>query len=131
MAHWMVGIDTGGTFTDLVAFEADTHDIRTFKVASVPSDPSSAVIAALRELFATGVTPAEVGFLVHGTTAATNTLLEGKGVCTGLLITEGFRGGLRGRQRQTAGFDEASRCGVSETAAARFPVVDRGDHRAR
>ena len=91
MAHWMVGIDTGGTFTDLVAFEADTHDIRTFKVASVPSDPSSAVIAALRELFATGVTPAEVGFLVHGTTAATNTLLEGKGVCTGLLITEGFR----------------------------------------
>ncbi|MBM3517239.1 MAG: hydantoinase/oxoprolinase family protein [Alphaproteobacteria bacterium] len=91
MARWMVGIDTGGTFTDLIAFESETSETRVLKVASVPSDPSVAVINALKELFATGVQPGEVGFFVHGTTAGTNALLEGKGVRTGLLITEGFR----------------------------------------
>src|SRR6202023_1997309 len=61
MAEWMVGVDTGGTFTDLVAFE-----------------PSSGK-------------PRDIGFLVHGTTVATNAVLEGAGVRAGLLITRGFR----------------------------------------
>jgi N-methylhydantoinase A len=91
MSSWMVGIDTGGTFTDLIAFEVDSGELRVAKVSSDPGDPSSAVMAALDELFATGVEPADIASLVHGTTVATNAILEGKGVKTGLLITEGFR----------------------------------------
>ncbi len=91
MAEWMVGIDTGGTFTDLVAFDAAAGAFRVVKVASVPDDPSQAVMNALAELFADGVDAGEIGFLVHGTTVATNAILEGKGVRAGLLVTRGFR----------------------------------------
>ena len=87
----MVGIDTGGTFTDLVAFAPDSGELRTIKVPSAPADPSSAVIDALDELFRTGIAPGEVGCLVHGTTVATNTVLQSAGVRAGLLITRGFR----------------------------------------
>ena len=91
MTSWMVGIDTGGTFTDLIAFDAESGERRVAKVPSVPSDPPQAVIRALDELFAGGIDPSNIGFLVHGTTVATNALIEGKGVKTGLLITRGFR----------------------------------------
>ena len=91
MPEWMVGVDTGGTFTDLVAFEKSSEELRTIKVPSVPADPSSAVINALDELFGTGLAAREVGFLVHGTTVATNAVLESAGVRAGLLITRGFR----------------------------------------
>jgi N-methylhydantoinase A len=87
----MVGVDTGGTFTDLIAVEQRTSELRLAKVPSVPDDPSVAVLNALKELFAAGVEPTEISFFVHGTTVATNALLEGKGVRTGLLITRGFR----------------------------------------
>ena len=91
MAEWMVGVDTGGTFTDLVAFEPVTGELRTIKVPSVPADPSSAVINALDELFHAALAPREIGSLVHGTTVATNAVLESAGVSSGLLITRGFR----------------------------------------
>ncbi len=91
MTAWMVGVDTGGTFTDLIAFDAAGGDRRTVKVPSVPDDPSRAVVDALDELFRTGVAPADIGFFVHGTTVATNTLIEEDGARAGLLITEGFR----------------------------------------
>jgi N-methylhydantoinase A len=89
--RWLVGIDTGGTFTDLVAFCPDEPVLRLAKVPSVPEDPSRAVMAALEDLFDQGVAPEEIQVLVHGTTVATNALLENKGVSTGLLITRGFR----------------------------------------
>jgi N-methylhydantoinase A len=88
---WMVGVDTGGTFTDLVAFEPGSGELRTIKVPSVPTDPSTAVIGALDELFRGGLAPREIGSLVHGTTVATNAVLESAGVRAGLLITRGFR----------------------------------------
>ena len=91
MPAWMVGIDTGGTFTDLIAFETGSGGVRVAKVSSDPADPSNAVMAALDELFGTGVSPSEIASLVHGTTVATNAILEAKGVRTGLLITDGFR----------------------------------------
>src|SRR5499427_389936 len=91
MAEWMVGVDTGGTFTDLVAFEPVTGELRTIKVPSVPADPSSAVINALDEVFHAALAPREIGLLVHGTTVATNAVLESAGVSAGLLITRGFR----------------------------------------
>ncbi len=91
MSAWMIGVDTGGTFTDLVAVEETSGAMRFAKVASVPADPSQAVMNALEEIFAAGVAPADVAAFVHGTTIATNALLEGKGAKTGLLITRGFR----------------------------------------
>src|ERR1700737_1708513 len=91
MTGWMVGIDTGGTFPALVAFEPVSGELRTIKVPSVPADPSTAVIKALDELFGTGVAPAEIGSLVHGTPVATNPGPEPAGVRAGLLITRGFR----------------------------------------
>ena len=87
----MVGVDTGGTFTDLIAFEVETGDLRVAKVPSDPSDPSNAVMAALSDLFDDEVGAGDVASLVHSTTVATNAILEGKGVKTGLLITDGFR----------------------------------------
>src|SRR5580658_83547 len=87
----MVGVDTGGTFTDLIAFERETREMRLGKVPSVPGDPSAAVAAALETLFRDGVRPHEVTLFVHGTTVATNALLEGEGAAVGLLITRGFR----------------------------------------
>jgi N-methylhydantoinase A len=57
----------------------------------VPGDPSQAVMNALEEVFRQGIDPGEVKFFAHGTTVATNALLEGKGAVTGLLITRGFR----------------------------------------
>jgi N-methylhydantoinase A len=88
---WLVGVDTGGTFTDLIAVEQETAELRRAKVPSVPSDPSVAVLDALAELFKNGVAPGDISLFVHGTTVATNALLEGKGVRAGLLITRGFR----------------------------------------
>jgi N-methylhydantoinase A len=88
---WLVGVDTGGTFTDLIAVEQASGELRRAKVPSVPGDPSLAVLDALDRLFADGVDPADISLFVHGTTVATNALLEGKGVRTGLLITRGFR----------------------------------------
>lgn len=91
MSAWLVGVDTGGTFTDLIAVERHSAEIRRAKVPSVPSDPSIAVLDALDEVFATGIAPGDISLFVHGTTVATNALLEGKGVRTGLMITRGFR----------------------------------------
>jgi N-methylhydantoinase A len=91
MTQWMVGIDTGGTFTDLVAFAPATGELRTIKVPSVPKDPSSAVIDALDQLMHGGVSATDIASLVHGTTVGTNAVLESAGVRAGLLITRGFR----------------------------------------
>lgn len=88
---WMVGVDTGGTFTDLIAVERGTGTYRLAKVPSVPENPSRAIGNALSELFRDGVAPGAIASFVHGTTVATNALLEGKGARTGLLITRGFR----------------------------------------
>ena len=91
MTAWMVGIDTGGTFTDLIAFNVDSGELRIAKVPSATDDPSNAVMAALGELTGAELEPKDIAFLAHGTTVATNAILEGKGAKTGLLITRGFR----------------------------------------
>jgi N-methylhydantoinase A len=88
---WLVGVDTGGTFTDLIAVEQCTGELRRAKVPSVPNDPSAAVLDAVERLFADGLDPRDISLFVHGTTVATNALLEGKGARAGLLITRGFR----------------------------------------
>jgi N-methylhydantoinase A len=91
VGNWLIGVDTGGTFTDLIAFDQASGALQRAKVPSVPSDPSLAVVDALKKIFPAGVSPADVAMIVHGTTVATNALLESKGVRAGLLITRGFR----------------------------------------
>lgn len=83
--RWVVGIDAGGTFTDLVAFDAASGEVRRRKVPSTPARPADAVRAALGE--------ADVGGsrrVVHGTTVATNAVLERRGGRVCLLTTAGF-----------------------------------------
>lgn len=93
MSGWRVGIDIGGTFTDVVGMEIETGKILVTKVPSVPADPSRAVASGLQNLMETypEISAAEIDFFAHGTTVATNATIEGKGAKSGLLITKGFR----------------------------------------
>jgi N-methylhydantoinase A len=85
-----VGVDIGGTFTD-VALEIGERRF-TGKILTTPHAPEDGVLAALRSVTAeAGVEPGEVGVIIHGTTLATNALIERKGARTALLTTEGFR----------------------------------------
>ncbi len=87
-----LGVDIGGTFTDLVIVNEETGAITIEKIPSTPSDPSLSFHAIiLKGLAAAGATPRNVGYLVHGTTVATNCIIEGKTAACGLLTTEGFR----------------------------------------
>ncbi|MDA0340453.1 MAG: hydantoinase/oxoprolinase family protein, partial [Proteobacteria bacterium] len=94
-----VGVDVGGTFTDFACALPDGRRL-AFKIASTPGDPSLAVIAGLQELVTTHAVPAaSISVFAHGTTVATNAVLERKGAVVGLLTTEGFRDVLEiGRQ---------------------------------
>ena len=99
---WRIGVDVGGTFTDLVLADAQGATW-VAKVPSVPADPSRGVHAALaRVAVDLGVPLDEVlagcALFVHGSTVATNTMLEGTGAVVGLIATEGFRDALEIRR---------------------------------
>ena len=83
-----IGIDIGGTFTDLVALGADGR-VRTRKIASTPHDYAEGIVAGLADLL--GETPGPVGELLHATTIASNAILAGAGARTALITTAGFR----------------------------------------
>jgi len=84
----LVGVDVGGTFTDLVLVDEATGEVRVAKVLTTPRNQAVGVLAALASATAG---PAELAVIVHGTTTATNALLERKGAQTGLITTRGFR----------------------------------------
>ena len=89
---WMIGVDVGGTFTDFFAFDDSTNGIILHKVASTPANPAHAVIEGLRELGARhDIDLAAVTRLSHGTTVATNALIQRRGGKVALVVTEGFR----------------------------------------
>jgi N-methylhydantoinase A len=92
MARYRVAVDTGGTFSDFVYLNEETGAVSIGKVPSTPDDPSRAILQGIEGLIAQDVPAADVNYFCHGTTVGTNALLEGKGVRTGLLVTEGFRG---------------------------------------
>ncbi len=95
-----IGIDTGGTFTDLAVFDSEDGEIRVAKVPSSPDDPAEAVQQVLSH---TGYIVTTGGRIVHGTTVATNILLEHKGAKVAVITTEGFRDLLEiGRTRRAS-----------------------------
>lgn len=113
---WRLGVDTGGTFTDVCLFDEGTGTFTITKVASTPHDPGEAVLTGVRQILAqtTGRGPAEViggiEHLAHGTTVATNALLQGRGARTGLLTTAGFADLLElARQRRPKLYDQTAR----------------------
>lgn len=103
-----VGIDIGGTFTDLVLARPDGA-LSVNKTSTTPHDPAEAVVAGLRELLGRAdIAPATVTEIVHGTTVGSNTILQRTGARTALVTTRGFRDVLEiGRIRTPAMFDLA------------------------
>ena len=85
-----IGVDVGGTFTDVVLEHGGR--LTTAKVLTTPHAPDDAVLAAVDDVLArSGVDPAAAGLLIHGTTLATNAIIERKGALIALVTTEGFR----------------------------------------
>jgi N-methylhydantoinase A len=91
-ARLRIGIDTGGTFTDIVSVDAETGAMRVTKVSSTPGNPAIGLVRGVNAVLAAGgVGPPDVIGLAHGTTVATNALLQGEIRSLGLIVTEGFR----------------------------------------
>ena len=87
-----IGVDTGGTFTDIVAVDGATGRVDVTKVPSTPANPALGLARGVRQILAqTGRTAAEIAAVAHGTTVATNALLQGEIDSLGLVVTEGFR----------------------------------------
>lgn len=102
-----IGVDVGGTFTDFTLLDEATGDVFFHKVPSTPRDPSEAIETGLRQMLdMLGMAAADVGYLGHGTTVATNIVIERRGARTGLLTTRGFRDALElGRQARPSIYD--------------------------
>src|ERR1700731_3105261 len=90
-ARYRLGVDVGGTHTDLVLLDSASGDLLVDKVASTPKNPADGVLAGVARFIAGGIPPTEIGFFAHGTTITTNALLEMRGAKVGLLITKGYR----------------------------------------
>jgi N-methylhydantoinase A len=89
--NFFAGVDIGGTFTDVILAEEDTHTLYASKALTTYDDPSKGVIAALQDAMdEAGAVPASIQRVVHATTLATNLILEGKGAKVGYVATEGF-----------------------------------------
>jgi N-methylhydantoinase A len=92
MPRYRLGIDIGGTFTDATLLDEVTGEVRIAKVSTTPRDPCEGFMeVAQRVLRQAGVPAAEVRFVVHATTVATNAIIEGKVAPTGFVTTDGFR----------------------------------------
>ena len=92
MDDYALAIDVGGTFTDIVLLNLNTGELQLLKTPSTPDDPSRGFIAGISQILnATGVAYSQVRRIFHGTTIATNAVLEGKGTPVGVLVSEGFK----------------------------------------
>lgn len=87
-----IGVDVGGTFTDVCMFNEQNGEVMVHKLPSTPSDPSKAIRDGIEQILdLNGVSPEAVTYLAHGTTVATNAAIERKGSKTALITTKGFR----------------------------------------
>jgi N-methylhydantoinase A len=88
----ILGVDIGGTFTDLYFVDTEDEEKTVHKVSTTPADPSTGALDGVREICdLTGTTPGDIDYVLHGTTIATNAVLEHEGVTTGMITTENYR----------------------------------------
>ena len=88
----LIGVDVGGTFTDVVLFDSETGETAVHKVPTTPEDPSRGVMRGVLELCrSVAIDPGAITHVYHGTTIATNAVLEYKGARTGMITTKGYR----------------------------------------
>ncbi len=88
---YRLGVDVGGTFTDLLLFEGETGTFWRHKTPSTPHDSSEGILTGVQAICGkAGIGPADVDIFLHGTTVATNAVLEGKGARVGLIVTQGY-----------------------------------------
>jgi N-methylhydantoinase A len=128
---WRIGVDSGGTFTDVCLFEDESGRVEVWKVSSTPDDPSRGIAEGVEEGVArVGVTAADVGYFGHGTTVGTNALIQHRGVKTGLITTDGFRDLLEiGRQKRPDLYDlQAEKAPVLVARDLRLEVPERVRH---
>ena len=103
MAH-RLGVDVGGTFTDLLLVNDETAELFRVKTPSTPADPSEGVLVGVRRICEeSGVRAGDLAYVMHGTTVATNAMLEAKGARVGLVTTQGFGQILHLARSQTPG----------------------------
>ena len=125
---WLVGIDIGGTFTDVVAIQPDDAEVRAAKVPSQRDTPVAAIAAGLE---AVGIDPADIDNLVHGTTRVTNAIVEEKLPPVALVSTEGFEDTLaiaRLRRRDLYRLDIPPRRAPLVSADRSFGLRERVEH---
>ncbi|HEY3057928.1 MAG TPA: hydantoinase/oxoprolinase family protein [Chloroflexota bacterium] len=104
MAPFRLGVDVGGTFTDVALLDVASGRLFRVKTPSTPRDPSRGVIDGVRRACQqAGIQPSALSDLVHGTTVATNAVLEGRGARVGLVTTRGFRDVLHVARSRTPG----------------------------
>jgi N-methylhydantoinase A len=127
----LIGVDIGGTFTDIILLDTHRQSLRIGKISTTPHDPSDGLIAGLDAL---RVSYPEVELIIHGTTVATNAILERKGGRCGLIATRGFRDVLELRRRDrphlyglTGSYEPLiprhRRCEVSERTSAEGEIL--------
>ena len=86
-----LGVDIGGTFTDLTLLDADTGEMIGIKTPTQQDDPSQGILNGIELLKQRRIRPEDIGYFVHGMTIGLNTLLQRKGANIALFVTEGFR----------------------------------------
>jgi N-methylhydantoinase A/oxoprolinase/acetone carboxylase beta subunit len=117
-----LGVDVGGTFTDLIYIDDEGGNILIHKLASTPDDPSRGTVQGITELTErAGVTPADLGQVFHGTTIATNIVIEHNGASVGMITTEGYRDVLHiARHKKPLNFSN-----YQDLPWQRYPLVRR------
>ncbi|UNX55433.1 hydantoinase/oxoprolinase family protein [Georgenia sp. TF02-10] len=127
-----IGVDTGGTFTDVCAFDERTARVHVRKVSSTPNDPGRAIVQGVTEILDQigDRRIDEVSYFAHGTTVGTNALLTGRGARTGLITTRGFRDLLElGRGRRPSMYDpQADKPQPQVPRHLRMEVTERVRH---
>ena len=131
MDDYSVAVDVGGTFTDIVLCNLTTNEQQVHKTPSTPDDPSTGFLTGLREvLAANSVEASQVKHVFHGTTIATNAILENKGSPVGLVVSDGFKFVLEiGRQSRSELYNlNVDRPAPLAPWELRFGLPERVDH---
>jgi N-methylhydantoinase A/oxoprolinase/acetone carboxylase beta subunit len=117
-----LGVDVGGTFTDLIYVDDEAGTVLVHKIPTTPDDPSEGTVRGIKEATAqAGETPAALDQVFHGTTIATNIVIEHNGAQVGLITTEGYRDILHiARHKKPLNFSS-----YQDLPWQRYPIVRR------